>query len=133
MGELAAAALMAGLALLRPAQQKELAEPRVGLLVASRILLLLLVPVPAPAEVVVVTSSTSEPVAVAAAAPPRRHVPRRLRRGVRVGPPRFLYVSGARPAHSVLASLRPAGGTLELAVPSRWRRSQLLAPKWLDE
>ena len=56
---------------------------------ASRILLLLLVPVPAPAEVVVVASSTSEPITVAAAAPPRRHVPR-LRRGVRVGAPRFL-------------------------------------------
>ena len=103
MRELAAARLMSGLTLLRPAQQKELAEPRVGLLVASRILLLLLVPVPAPAEVVVVTSSTSEPIAVAAAAPPRRHVPRRLRRGVRVGAPRFL--SGARRAHSLPAPL----------------------------
>jgi hypothetical protein len=35
-----------GLALLRPAQQKELAEPRVGLLVSPLVLLLLLVPVP---------------------------------------------------------------------------------------
>ena len=46
MRELAASTFMAGLTLLGPAQQKELAEPRVGLLVASRILLLLLVPVP---------------------------------------------------------------------------------------
>ena len=104
MRELAAAALMAGLTLLRPAQQKELAEPRVGLLVASRILLLLLVPVPAPAEVVVITSASAEAVRVAAAAPPRRHVPR-LRRGVRVGAPRFLSVSGARRAHSLPAPL----------------------------
>ena len=132
MGELAPSTFMAALALLGPAQQKELAEPRVGLLVASRILLLLLVPVPAPAEVVVVTSSTSKTIAISSAAPPRRHVPR-LRRGVRVGTPRFyrcpVRVARTRP----LASLRPAGGTLELAVPSRWRRSQLLAPKWLDE
>ena len=105
MRELAASTFMAGLTLLGPAQQKELAQPRVRLLVASRILLLLLVPVPAPAEVVVVASSTSEPVAVAAAAPPRRHVPRRLRRGVRVGPPRFFSVSGARRAHSLPAPL----------------------------
>jgi len=112
MGELAASTFMAALALLGPAQQKELAEPRVGLLVASRILLLLLVPVPRASEVVVVTSSTSETIAVAAAAPPRRHVPRRLRRGVRVGAPRFLSVSGARRAHSRLASL-----------PPRWRHS----------
>ena len=102
MRELAASTFMAALALLRPAQQKELAEPRVGLLVASRILLLLLVPVPAPAKVVVITSASSEPIAVAAAAPPRRHGPR-LRRGVRVGTPRFL--SGARRAHSLPALL----------------------------
>ena len=132
MRELAPSTFMAALALLGPAQQKELAEPRVGLLVASSILLLLLVPVPAPSEVVVIASASSEPIAISSAAPPRRHVPR-LRRGVRVGTPRFLYVSGALRAHSRLASLRPAGGTLELAVPSRWRRSQLLAPKWLDE
>ena len=112
MGELAPSTFMAALALLRPAQQKELAQPRVGLLLASSILLLLLVPVPAPSEVVVIASASAEPIAVAAAAPPRRHVPRRVRRGVRVGAPRFLSVSGARRAHS--ASSRrsaPAGGS----------------------
>ena len=46
MRELAPTTFMAALALLGPAQQKELAQPRVGLLVASSILLLLLVPVP---------------------------------------------------------------------------------------
>ena len=103
MRELAASTFMAALALLRPAQQKELAEPRVGLLVASRILLLLLVPVPAPSEVVVITSAAAKTVRVAAAAPPRRHGPPLLRRGVRVGTPRFL--SGARRAHSLPAPL----------------------------
>ena len=132
MRELAASTFMAALALLRPAQQKELAQPRVGLLVASRILLLLLVPVPAPSEVVVVTSSTSESIAVSSAAPPRRHVPR-LRRGVRVGAPRFLYVRCASRALRVSRRSAPLAALLELAVPSRWRRSQLLAPKWLDE
>ena len=126
MRELAPSTFMAALALLRPAQQKELAEPRVGLLVAARILLLLLVPVPAPAEVVVVTSSTSEPVAVAAAAPPRRHVPR-LRRGVRVRTPRFL--SGARRAHSLptpLAELFLRSGVAGSAADE-------FVLKWLNE
>ena len=91
---------MPALALLGPAQQKELAEPRVGLLVAALVLLLLLVPVPRPSEVVVIASASTKAIAVAAAAPPRRHVPR-LRRGVRVGTPRFL--SGARRAHSLPA------------------------------
>ena len=102
MRELAPTTFMAALALLGPAQQKELAQPRVGLLVAALVLLLLLVPVPAPSEVVVIASSTSEPIAISSAAPPRRHVPR-LRRGVRVGTPRFL--SGARRAHSLPALL----------------------------
>ena len=118
MRELAPSALMAALALLRPAQQKELAQPRVGLLVAALVLLLLLVPVPAPSEVVVIASSTSEPIAISSAAPPRRHVPR-LRRGVRVRTPRFL-LSGARRAHS--AALVAPLPLAELAVALRWRR-----------
>ena len=103
MRELAASTFMAALALLGPAQQKELAEPRVGLLVASSILLLLLVPVPAPSEVVVITSASAKTIGIAAAAPPRRHAAPLLRRGVRVGTPRFL--SGARRAHSLPAPL----------------------------
>ena len=118
MRELAASTFMAALALLGPAQQKELAQPRVGLLVATLVLLLLLVPVPAPSEVVVIASSTSEPIAISSAAPPRRHVPR-LRRGVRVRTPRFL-LSGARRAHS--AALVAPLPLAELAVALRWRR-----------
>ena len=99
MGELAPSTFMSGLTLLGPAQQKKLAQPRVGLLVASSILLLLLVPVPAPSEVVIIASAATKSVRVAAAAPPRRHGPPLLRRGVRVGTPRF-FSRGARRAHS---------------------------------
>ena len=129
MRELAASTFMAALALLRPAQQKELAEPRVGLLVASSILLLLLVPVPAPSEVVVVASSTSEPIAVAAAAPPRRHVPR-LRRGVRVGTPRFFI--GVRCASRALAPC-PALAELFLRSGVAGAAADEFVMKWLNE
>ena len=126
MGELAPTTFMSGLTLLGPAQQKKLAEPRVGLLVGSSILLLLLVPVPAPSEVVVIASSTSEPIAISSAAPPRRHVPR-LRRGVRVGPPRFL--SGARRAHSLPAPL----AELFLRSGVAGAAANELVLKWLNE
>ena len=110
MRELAPTTFMAGLALLGPAQQKELAQPRVGLLVAALVLLLLLVPVPRACDAVRTASKSKKK-------PPTTssdgHESHRWREGAaaprdaEIAPPKLLLL------------LRPPPKRLELPPPRR--------------